>query len=115
MTTHIIPILSFLAVILGLFSAIPQIVAMLRHKNAAGQSTSGWLIGLITNTIMAYVNLVGLHISVLGIGNIVSATLCAMAAACTVRLPKKQHFTILEMPTQEFEIIKDLVAQRDER
>jgi uncharacterized protein with PQ loop repeat len=113
----IFSLLSIIAVTLGFFSAIPQIVAMVRHKNAAGQSTGGWVMGLTMNGMMSYVNLIGFHIATLGIGNLVSAFLCAIATICTVRLPNHAQpaHSILEMPTQEFEVLRDMIVQRDER
>jgi len=110
--------ISCIAVILGFFSAIPHIVAMFRHHNAAGQSTSGWVMGMTMNSMMSYVNLIGFHITTLGLGNLISAGLCATAVWCTMKFPKehpKPEHNILEMPTQEFEVLKGLIVERDQR
>jgi hypothetical protein len=108
-----ITILSFFAVVIGLFSSVPQIMAMLSKRSAAGQSPTGWGMGLVVNLTMAYVNFAGLHASMLGLGNIISALLCFIAVACTLQLPRHiEHRSVLDLPTQEFEVVRELVRQR---
>jgi hypothetical protein len=85
---NLLPVISTLAIVLGLAGVLPQIVAMVTRRSAAGQSTLGWTLGVAVNAMMAYVNLAGYGALALALGNVAGGLLCAVALACTMRLPK---------------------------
>lgn len=84
----LLPLISTLAILLGLAGVVPQIAAMVRRRSAAGQSPVGWTLGVTVNVLMAYVNLVGYGATTLAFGNACGGMLCMIALACTVRLPR---------------------------
>lgn len=117
----LIQILSTFAVIAGLFGVIPQIVSMLVTGSSKGQSAAGWSVGVSVNVLMGYVNLVGLHATLLAAGNAVAGALCAFALLCAVRLaddeghdevpevegePVVGGANLYELPTEEFHVVR---------
>lgn len=116
----LIQILSTFAVIAGLFGVIPQIVSMLVTGSSKGQSAAGWSVGVAVNVLMGYVNLVGLHATLLAAGNAVAGALCAFALLCVVRLADDGHdevpevegepvvggANLYELPTEEFHVVR---------
>lgn len=116
----LIQILSTFAVIAGLFGVIPQIVSMLVTGSSKGQSAAGWSVGVSVNVLMGYVNLVGLHATLLAAGNAVAGALCAFALLCVVRLaddgqdevpevegePVVGGANLYELPTEEFHVVR---------
>jgi hypothetical protein len=81
----VISLASTAAIIIGLCGSIPQILTMLRARSSAGQSATGWIMGVSVNVLMGYVNLAGYHATILAVGNVVSMTLCLTAFAVVLR------------------------------
>jgi hypothetical protein len=84
----LLSLISTLAILLGLAGVVPQIVAMVRRRSAAGQSPLGWLLGVMVNVLMAYVNLAGYGAEALALGNACGGILCLVALGCATRLPR---------------------------
>lgn len=84
----LLSLISTLAILLGLAGVVPQIVAMVRRRSAAGQSPLGWLLGVSVNVLMSYVNLVGYGAEALALGNACGGLLCVVALGCALRLPR---------------------------
>ena len=84
----LLSLVSTLAILLGLAGVVPQIVAMVRRRSAAGQSPLGWLLGVMVNVLMAYVNLAGYGAEALALGNACGGMLCLVALGCATRLPR---------------------------
>ncbi|MEX2194789.1 MAG: hypothetical protein WD844_05835 [Thermoleophilaceae bacterium] len=84
----LLSVVSTLAILLGLAGVVPQILAMVSRRSAAGQSPLGWLLGVMVNLLMAYVNLVGHGAAELALGNAAGGSLCLVALGCAVRLPQ---------------------------
>lgn len=124
----LIQILSSFAVIAGLFGVIPQIVSMLFTGSSKGQSAAGWSVGISVNVVMGYVNLMGLHATLLAVGNAVAGGLCAFALLCVVRLrdggdevpavegePVVGGAVLYELPTAEFHVVRAHVMREHAR
>ena len=115
----LITFLSLFAMLLGLAGGVPQIVRMLSARSAAGQSPSGWAMGMACNMAMAYVNLVGLHATLLAASNLLSMTLCGVAITLIVRLedrrPPAASVVVHELPTAEFEALREAVLSAEAR
>jgi hypothetical protein len=87
----LLALLSTTAIIIGLGSALPQLVAMVRARSAAGQSSLGWGLGAFVNGLMTYVNFAGYHAPVLALGNVASVVICLMAVTLVVRFGVGSH------------------------
>lgn len=125
----LIQILSSFAVIAGLFGVIPQIISMLVKGSSKGQSAAGWSVGISVNVVMGYVNLVGLHATLLAAGNAVAGALCAFALLCVLRLaddgaddvpavdgdPVVGGAVLYELPTAEFHVVRAHVMREHAR
>lgn len=119
----VLQIVSSSAILLGLAGVVPQIAAMVRRRSAAGQSPVGWLLGVSVNVLMAYVNLVGYGATTLALGNACGGTLCLVALACAVRLPRTSTPVVipqrpdpLEMSTGDLsEMLTALAEERQRR
>jgi hypothetical protein len=114
--TTLIATISMLAAVIGIAGIVPQLITMLQARSSAGQSTVGWSFGIMTNTSLAFVNLLGYHALVLGSGNLVSLTGC-LTAVYLVRRFRPPATPVVDAPaevvpdlrTQEFEILRDAV------
>jgi hypothetical protein len=69
---------------LGLGGIVPQLVCMARARSAAGQSPSGWAMGVAANLSMGYVNGVAFHATMLSVYALSAAALCSAALALTL-------------------------------
>jgi hypothetical protein len=74
-----ITVCSSLAILVGLAASLPQLTCMARARSAAGQSRAGWMLGVVVNLLMAYVNHAGYHADMLVAGNVASIGLCIAA------------------------------------
>lgn len=112
-------IASSIAIVLGLTGTVPQIVAMLRRRSAAGQSPVGWGIGIVVHALMGYVNYFGYGATTLAVGSGFSLTLAAVALTCTLRLPREPAAAIPEpeeLPTGDLaEMLQALAEERERR
>src|SRR4051812_11628632 len=121
----LLPIASTTAIVIGLCAALPQLAAMVRARSAAGQSALGWMLGAFVNVLMAYVNTVGYHATVLAVGNIASVALCVTAVGLVVRFgapaaeDDEPAVAVHELETTEFWALRDQLEhearRRDER
>jgi hypothetical protein len=124
----LLPIFSSTAIVIGLCAALPQLAAMLRARSAAGQSSLGWTLGALVNVLMAYVNYVGYHATVLAAGNVASVAICLTAVALVLRFgtaaaaevdDEGRPVQIHELATTEFWALRDMLEhearRRDER
>ncbi len=114
----ILSIASTCAIVLGLAATLPQIATMLRTRSAHGQSPLGWTLGLSVNVLMGYVNLVGFHAALLGLGNFAGAALNAIALACVMRLAVGAATgapAFVELPTEELHVIKRQIEEEHVR
>lgn len=119
---NLLPVISTIAIVLGLAGVLPQIVAMLSRRSAAGQSSLGWTLGVAVNAMMAYVNLAGYGALALAFGNAAGGLLCAVALACTMRLPRAIEPPVparpdpLELSTGDLsEMLEALAGERERR
>lgn len=119
---NLLPIISTIAIVLGLAGVLPQIVAMLSRRSAAGQSSLGWTLGVAVNAMMAYVNLAGYGALALAVGNVVGGLLCVVALMCTMRLPRAIELPAaarpdpLELSTGDLsEMLEALAGERERR
>jgi len=133
----LISIASSFAIVLGFAGTIPHISTMVRTRSSAGQSSTGWFIGIAVNVMTGYVNLAGSHSIALGVGNVIAATFNLIALACVVRYragagpesqlalaaPSAAALTALagqpsayhELPTSELVAIKSEIDREHER
>jgi hypothetical protein len=125
----LLPILSSIAIVLGLCGALPQLAAMVRARSAAGQSALGWMLGAFVNGLMTYVNLVGYHATALAAGNVASVAICLGAVALVLRFGgapaagaadlDDRPVQIHELATTEFWALREQLEhearRRDER
>jgi hypothetical protein len=119
----LISVLSTVAIAFGIGANLPQISRMMRSRSAAGQSPVGWAMGAVTNLCLAYVNLVGLGATFLGLANLTTVVLCSVAIALTLRFggevasavgaqPARStpdHDGLHELPTQELVLLREAV------
>jgi hypothetical protein len=112
----LISYLSICAMLLGISGSVPQIVKMLRSQAANGQSPLGWTMALCANLILAYINLIANHSTLLFASNLAIALLCLCAIALILWLSPRGantgskvdlHSHLLHMPTQEFNAVKN--------
>jgi hypothetical protein len=82
---------------------------MLRARSSAGQSTVGWTFGIATNSALAFVNLLGYHAFVLGLGNLISLSGCLTAVYLVRRFRPAQRDVVGDLRTQELEVLQELV------
>jgi hypothetical protein len=47
------------AALVGIAAIVPQLLTMLTTRSSAGQSTIGWSLAIVTNSVLALVNLLG--------------------------------------------------------
>jgi uncharacterized BrkB/YihY/UPF0761 family membrane protein len=112
---------STIAIVIGLFAALPQLAAMVRARSAAGQSSLGWTLGAFVNGLMAYVNFAGYHATVLAVGNVVSVVICLIAVGLVVRFGAHAHaaqpagVAVGELPTTEFWALRDQLEHEARR
>jgi hypothetical protein len=122
----LVSVFSAVAIAFGIGANLPQISRMLRTRSAAGQSPVGWMMGAITNLCMAYVNLVGLGATFLGIANLGTVVLCSIAISLTLRYGASHGQpaavaatpapdTMVSMPTQEFALLHEAVTAAEQR
>lgn len=122
----LISVLSSVAIAFGIGANLPQISRMLRSRSAAGQSPVGWAMGAVTNLCLAYVNLVGLGATFLGLANLTTVVLCSIAIALTLRFggavatdaatpARPGHDTLVELPTQELVLLREAVDSAAQR
>ncbi len=140
----LVSVLSSVAIVFGIGANLPQIARMHRSRSAAGQSPVGWIMGAVTNLCLAYVNLVGLGATLLGVANLGTVVLCSIAVALTVRFGESghrdepetveapassaaaepvciasmvasSHDRMVDMPTQEFSLLHDAVRTAEQR
>lgn len=138
----LVSVLSSVAIVFGIGANLPQIARMHRSRSAAGQSPIGWIMGAVTNLCLAYVNLVGLGATLLGVANLGTVVLCSIAVALTLRFGESGHVeaaipapaavapgvpagiasivasshdTMVDMPTQEFTLINEAVRAAEQR
>jgi hypothetical protein len=118
----LLPILSTIAIVIGLGAALPQLAAMLRARSAAGQSALGWSLAGFVNLLMAYVNLVGYGATVLAAGNVASLTLCLVAVALVARFgpgaageAADRPVQVHELPSTEFWALRDQLEHEARR
>ena len=118
----LLSLISTLAILLGLAGVVPQIVAMVRRRSAAGQSPLGWLLGVMVNVLMAYVNLAGYGAESLALGNACGGMLCLVALGCATRLPRAATLPAparpdpLDMSTGDLsEMLVALAEERERR
>lgn len=128
----LVSVLSSIAIAFGIGANLPQIARMHRSRSAAGQSPLGWIMGAITNLCLAYVNLVGLGATLLGFANLGTVVLCSIAVALTLRFGGAAeapptaaaptvvtvtpgHETMIDMPTQEFVLLREAIDAAEER
>jgi hypothetical protein len=118
--TTLIATISMLAAVIGIAGIVPQLITMLNARSSAGQSTVGWSFGIATNTSLAFVNMLGYHAAVLGAGNLLSLSGCLTAVYLVRRfrgpatapleaLAEAPAETVIDLRTQEFEILRDAV------
>jgi hypothetical protein len=118
--TTLIATISMLAAVIGIAGIVPQLIAMLRVRSSAGQSTVGWSFGIATNTSLAFVNLLGYHALVLASGNLASLTGCLTAVYLVRRFRRPTApaaaepaepavDAVTDLRTQEFEVLRDAV------
>jgi hypothetical protein len=124
MFMSLLPILSSTAIVIGLCASLPQLGAMARARSAAGQSALGWTLGAFVNLLMAYVNLVGYHATVLAAGNVASLALCLVAVGLVARFggggdaPQAHDdppVRIHELPTTEFWALREQLEHEARR
>jgi hypothetical protein len=125
----LISVLSTVAIAFGIGANLPQISRMMRSRSAAGQSPVGWAMGAVTNLCLAYVNLVGLGATFLGLANLMTVVLCSIAISLTLRFgggvandaapvtapARPGHDTLVEMPTQELVLLREAVDSAAQR
>lgn len=132
----LVSVLSSVAIVFGIGANLPQIARMHRSRSAAGQSPVGWIMGAVTNLCLAYVNLIGLGATLLGVANLGTVVLCSIAVALTLRfgdvgtsdepaetadrasiasIVASSHDRMLDMPTQEFSLIHETVRSAEQR
>ncbi|HUA05738.1 MAG TPA: hypothetical protein VMB27_17650 [Solirubrobacteraceae bacterium] len=116
--TTLIATISMLAAVIGIAGIVPQLITMLRARSSAGQSTVGWGLGIMTNTSLAFVNLLGYHAFVLGSGNLASLTGCLTAVYLVRRFRRAVQppaDAVTDLRTQEFEVLRDAVLVEHHR
>jgi uncharacterized membrane protein YccC len=116
--TTLIATISMLAALIGIAGIVPQLITMLRARSSAGQSTVGWSFGIATNVSLAFVNLLGYHALVLGSGNLASLSGCLTAVYLVRRFRRREEpaaDTVIDLHTQEFEILRDAVLVEHHR
>jgi hypothetical protein len=126
----LISVLSSVAIAFGIGANLPQISRMMRSRSAAGQSPVGWAMGAVTNLCLAYVNLVGLGATFLGLANLTTVVLCSVAIVLTLRfggevasaadaaVPARatpSHDGLHELPTQELVLLREAVDSAHRR
>ena len=124
----LISVLSSVAIAFGIGANLPQISRMLRSRSAAGQSPVRWAMGAVTNLCLAYVNLVGLGATFLGLANLTTVVLCSIAIALTLRFGggvpadagaaapvRPGHDTLVDLPTQELVLLREAVDSAAQR
>lgn len=124
----LISVLSSVAIAFGIGANLPQISRMMRSRSAAGQSPVGWAMGAVTNLCLAYVNLVGLGATFLGLANLTTVVLCTVAITLTLRFGggvaadastadpvRPGHDTLVDLPTQELVLLREAVDSAAQR
>ena len=114
----LITTISMLAGVIGIAGIAPQLITMLRARSSAGQSTVGWSFGIATNAALAFVNLLGYHASVLGLGNLISLSGCLTAVYLVRRfrpVAEPNQDVVSDLRTQEFELLRDAVLSEHHR
>jgi hypothetical protein len=124
----LISVLSTVAIAFGIGANLPQISRMMRSRSAAGQSPVGWAMGAVTNLCLAYVNLVGLGATFLGLANLTTVVLCSVAISLTLRFgggvaaddaavapARPGHDTLVDLPTQELVLLREAVDSAAQR
>jgi hypothetical protein len=122
----LISVLSSVAIAFGIGANLPQISRMMRSRSAAGQSPIGWAMGAVTNLCLAYVNLVGLGATFLGLANLMTVVLCSIAISLTLRFgggvaaddaapARPGHDTLVDLPTQELVLLREAVDSAAQR
>jgi hypothetical protein len=108
----LIATISMLAAVVGIAGIAPQLITMLRARSSAGQSTVGWGFGIATNAALGFVNLLGYHAFVLGLGNLISLSGCLTAVYLVRRYRPVQNAEpgiVGDLRTQEFEVLREAV------
>jgi hypothetical protein len=108
----LIATISMLAAVVGIAGIAPQLITMLRARSSAGQSTVGWSFGIATNAALGFVNLLGYHALVLGLGNLISLSGCLSAVYLVRRfhpVDERDRGVVSDLRTQEFEVLRDAV------
>jgi hypothetical protein len=109
----LLTLFSTVAMVLGLGGILPQLSRMISTRSAAGQSPTGWLMGLVANLSMAYVNGTGFDSVLLCAYNVTGGLLCAAAAALVLVLGRAPEpaprFAVTDMPTQELRGLREAV------
>ncbi|QEC49065.1 hypothetical protein FSW04_16775 [Baekduia soli] len=106
------------AIVIGLGAALPQLAAMLRSRSAAGQSTLGWCLGALVNSLMAYVNLAGYHAVALAAGNVASVAICLAAVGLVLRFGDRAPGpapAVDGLATSEFWALRDALEHEAHR
>lgn len=119
----------------GLAAALPQIARMLRTRSAAGQSSTGWAMGLLANVCMGYVNLRGFDAHLLAASNALSGLLCLAAIGLITRFgagdapaeaaplsgghlghhaSRPVHHVLADLPTTEFVALRSAIDEVEE-
>jgi hypothetical protein len=120
----LLPFASTTAIVIGLCAALPQLGAMVTARSSAGQSSLGWALGAFVNLLMAYVNLVGYHATVLAAGNVASVLLCVVAVALVLRfgagaqdapLDDEHPVPVHELATTEFWALREQLEHEARR
>lgn len=124
---NLVTVFSMLAMLLGLGGAIPQIARMAATRTAAGQSPTGWAMGLCCNLAMSYVNWAGFHAPLLTCSAALGAVLCATALTLVIVLgrrdqpagqtaaPRACPDALGQMQTMEFQVLHAAVVEADRR
>jgi hypothetical protein len=114
---NLIAFVSIIAVIVGLAGTVPQIICMLRSRSSAGQSSTGWMMGVGVNAMMGYVNAVGYGAAVLALGNTLGLILNLVALSLVQRYRTVQAARpqLDELHTSEFFALHDAVLSEHSR
>jgi hypothetical protein len=111
----LITIFSTVAMVLGLGGILPQLARMISKRSAAGQSPTGWGMGLVANLSMAYVNATGFGAAMLCAYNLATGLLCAAAMGLVLVLGRRGEpaatplFVVDDMPTQELHGLREAI------
>ncbi|HEY4280904.1 MAG TPA: hypothetical protein VGM91_21995 [Conexibacter sp.] len=101
-----ISIASSFAIVLGFAGTIPHIATMVRTRSSAGQSPTGWFIGIAVNVMTGYVNLAGVGDVELGIGNVLAGTFALIALLCVVHFRRGTAAAVAPAPAPEAVVVE---------